>query len=141
MISKDNKQRSTILSKISPQSILSYLMYVIGWVYHGTKSFLKCLTNKFMLLLVVITILSSSCYSPDTVYVREYHDPRPFGSSLYIHHDYHHNYHHNHYRHSNKRSSSPTRKVITPTRNPTPPPSRPISKGVPEPPSNPRERR
>ena len=86
-------------------------------------------------LLMVVLATCTGCYSPDTVYVREYYQPRPFGTSLYIHHDYHHD----HYRHSNRRSSSPTRKVVTPTR--TPPPSRPISKGVPEPPSNPRDRR
>jgi hypothetical protein len=95
----------------------------------------------FMLLIVLFMVVlatCSGCYSPDTVYVREYYQPRPFGTSLYIHHDHHYD-HHNHYRHSNRRSSSPTRKVVTPTR--TPPPSRPISKGVPEPPSNPRDRR
>ena len=88
-----------------------------------------------IMLLIVVLATCVGCFSPDTVYVREYHQPRPFGTSLYIHHDYHHD----HYRHSNRRSSSPTRKVVTPTR--TPPPSRPISKGVPEPPSNPRDRR
>ena len=95
----------------------------------------------FMLLIVLfmVVLATCGCYSPDTVYVREYHHPRPFGTSLYIHHDYHHSHHHDHYRHSNRRSSSPSRKVVTPTR--TPPPSRPISKGVPEPPSNPRDRR
>ena len=87
---------------------------------------------------MVILFTWTGCYSPDTVYVREYYSPRPFGTSLYIHHDYHHD----HYRHSNRRSNRPARQATTTTtRNPTPPPSRPISKGVPEPPSNPRDRR
>ena len=95
-----------------------------------------------IMALMVILVTCTGCYSPDTVYVREYYNPRPFGTSLYIHHDHHYGYHHHHHRHSNKRSSRPAHKVVTPTtRNPTPPPSRPISKGVPEPPSNPRDRR
>ena len=93
-----------------------------------------------IMLLMVILATCTGCYSPDTVYVREYYSPRPFGTSLYIHHNHHYD-HHNHYRQSNRRSSRPAGKVVTPTRNPTPPPSRPISKGVPEPPSNPRDRR
>ena len=98
---------------------------------------LKWLKRKMFLMIILATC--AGCYSPDTVYVREYYQPRPFGTSLYIHHDHHYDHHNDHYRHSNRRSSSPTRKVVTPTR--TPPPSRPISKGVPEPPSNPRDRR
>ena len=90
-------------------------------------------------LFIVVLVTCAGCYSPDTVYIREYHRPRPFGTSLYIHHDHHYGHHNDHHRYSNRRSSSPTRKVVTPTR--TPPPSRPISKGVPEPPSNPRDRR
>jgi len=92
-----------------------------------------------IVLLMIILAICTGCYSPDTVYVREYYHPRPFGTSLHIHHDHHYGHRNDHYRHSNRRSSSPTRKVVTPTR--TPPPSRPISKGVPEPPSNPRDRR
>jgi hypothetical protein len=95
----------------------------------------------FMLLIVLLMVVlatCSGCYSPDTVYVREYYQPRPFGTSFYIHHNDHYGHHNDHHRYSNRRSS-PTRKVVTPTR--TPPPSRPISKGVPEPPSNPRDRR
>lgn len=88
---------------------------------------------------MVILFTCTGCYSPDTVYVREYYRPRPFGTLLHIHHDHHYSHHNDHYRHSNRRSSSPTRKVAIPTR--TPPPSRPISKGVPEPPRNPRDRR
>ena len=94
-----------------------------------------------MLILIAVLVTCAGCYSPDTVYVREYYHPRPFGTSLHIHHSYHHDYHHNHHRHNSRRSSQPSSKVITPTRNPTPPPSRPISKGVPEPSSNPRDRR
>lgn len=143
MINKDNKQKIRMVHYLNPQTILLYLMYFIGWVYHGTKSFLKWSTNKFRLSLVIIATLSSSCYSPDTVYVREYHRPSPFSTSLFIHHDHHHGHHYNHhsYRRSDRRNSRPTHKVVTPTRNPTPPPSRPISKGVPEPPTNPRDRR
>ena len=96
----------------------------------------------FIVVLMVILATCSGCYSPDTVYVREYHQPRPFGASLYLHHNYHHNYHHDHYRHSNRRSDRPDRKAATTTtRNPTPPPSRPMSKGAPDPPKNPRNRR
>jgi len=95
-----------------------------------------------VILLMLILATCAGCYSPETIYVREYYHPRPFGTSLYIHHDHHYDYNHNYYRHSNRRSNRPTGKVVTPiTRNPTPPPSRPISKGVPEPPSNPRDRR
>ena len=80
----------------------------------------------FIVVLMVILATCSGCYSPDTVYVREYHQPRPF----------------DHYRHSNRRSDRPDRKAATTTtRNPTPPPSRPMSKGVPDPPKNPRNRR
>jgi len=95
-----------------------------------------------LIALFMVVLATCGCYSPDTVYIREYHRPRPFGTSLYIDHG-HHYYHHDHHRHSNssRRSSRPASKVITPTRNPAPPPSRPISKGVPEPPSNPRDRR
>jgi hypothetical protein len=46
MVNKDNKRKSSILSKVDPQSILLYLMYVIGWIYHGTKSSLEWLINK-----------------------------------------------------------------------------------------------
>jgi hypothetical protein len=92
----------------------------------------------FIVVLMVILATCSGCYSPDTVYVREYHQPRPFGASLYLHH----NYHHDHYRHSNRRSDRPDRKAATTTtRSPTPPPSRPMSKGVPDPPKSPRNRR
>ena len=91
-----------------------------------------------IVLIMVVLAICSGCYSPDTVYVREYYQPRTFGTPLYIHHDYHHD----HYRHSNRRSDRPARKApSTPTRNPNPPPSSPISKGVPAPPSNPRDRR
>ena len=91
---------------------------------------------------MVILFTWTGCYSPDTVYVREYYSPRPFGTSLHIHHDHHYSHHHDHYRHNNRRSNHPARKAPTaPTHNPSPPPSRPISKGVPEPPSNPRDRR
>ena len=95
-----------------------------------------------MLILIAVLVTCAGCYSPDTVYVREYYHPRPFGTS-YLHHDYHHNYHHDHHLHSSssRRSGRPASSVVTPTRNPAPPPSRPISKGVPEPPSNPRDRR
>ena len=92
-----------------------------------------------IVLLMIILAICTGCYSPDTVYVREYYHPRPFGTSLHIHHDHHYGHRNDHYRHSNRRSSTSTRKIVTPTR--TPPPSRPISKGVPEPPSNPRDRR
>jgi len=94
-----------------------------------------------IMLLVAILATCTGCYSPDTVYVREYHRPSPFSSSLFIHHDNHYSHHHSHHRHNDRRSSRPTHKVITPTRNPAPPPSRPIGKGVPEPPSSPRDRR
>ena len=124
MADKKNKKKRLMQSLI--------LRWFPGYDFH--------LTIVIMLLMVVLATCAG-CYSPDTVYVREYYSPRPFGTSLYIHHDHHYGYHNDHYRHSNRRSSSPTRKVVTPTRNPTPPPSRPISKGVPEPPSNPRDRR
>ncbi len=88
-----------------------------------------------MLILIAVLATCAGCYSPDTVYVREYYHPRPFGTSLYTHHGYHYNHHH----HNSRRYSKPATKTITPTRTPTP--SRPISKGVPEPTSNPRERR
>ncbi len=96
-----------------------------------------------LIVLLIVTLATCvGCYSPDTVYVREYYQPRPFGTSLYIHHDYHYDHHNDHYYRRNRRSSSPTRKAPTvSTHNPNPPPSRPISKGVPEPPSNPRDRR
>ena len=92
-----------------------------------------------ILVLIVVFANCTGCYSPDTVYVREYYSPRPFGTSFYIHHNHHYDHHHHRHRSSNRRYSKPATKTITPTR--TPPPSRPISKGVPEPPSNPRERR
>jgi hypothetical protein len=95
--------------------------------------------KKIIIILGVVTCVG--CYSPDTVYVREYYNPRPFGASFYTHYDYHHNYHHDHHSSSSRRNSRPAGKVITPTRNPAPPPSRPLSKGVPEPPRNPRDRK
>jgi len=97
----------------------------------------------FKKIIILGVVTCAGCYSPDTVYVREHYNPRPgyyFGTS-YLHHDYHHDYHHDHHRHSSRRSGRPASRVVTPTRNPAPPPSRPISKGVPEPPSNPRDRR
>ena len=52
-----------------------------------------------MLIVLVMVILATcvGCHSPDTVYVREYYHPRPFGTSLYIHHGHHYD-HHNHHR-------------------------------------------
>ncbi len=97
----------------------------------------------FKKIIILGVVTCAGCYSPDTVYVREHYNPRPgyyFGTS-YLHHDYHHDYHHDHHRHSSRRSGRPASRVVTPTRNPAPPPPRSISKGVPEPPSNPRERR
>ena len=101
------------------------------------------MTTIFKKIIILGVVTCAGCYSPDTVYVRERYNPRPgyyFGTS-YLHHDYHHDYHHDHHRHSSRRSGRPASSVVTPTRNPAPPPSRPISKGVPEPPSNPRDRR
>ena len=91
-------------------------------------------------VLVAVLVTCTGCYSPDTVYVREYYRPSPFSTS-FINHRYHYDHHHHHHHRSSRKSSAPVNKTITPTRNPNPPPSRPISKGVPEPPSNPRERR
>ncbi len=46
MVNKDNKRKSSILSKVDPQAMLLCLIYVIGWIYHGTKSSLEWLINK-----------------------------------------------------------------------------------------------
>jgi len=122
MVRKKNKKKKLI----RPLNIKGFP----GYDFHIT-----------VILLILIGVLATcmGCYSPDTVYVREYYRPSPFSAS-FIHHRYHHDHHHHHHR-SSRKSSPPTSKTITPTRNPNPPPPRPISKGVPEPPANPRERR
>ena len=120
MVKKKNKKKK-LIRPLSSRLFPGYDLYV----------------TLSIMFLVAILATCAGCYSPDTVYVREYYQPRPFGTSLHIHHSYHHDYYH----HNSRRSSRPSSKVITPTRSPTPPPSRPISKGVPEPPSNPRDRR
>jgi len=149
MISKNETKKRSLLSKADPQSILLFFMYILGFIYHGGVSIFKWLIKKLKrnektVLITFACFLFSGCYSPDTVYVREYYEPRPrFGTSFYIHHDYHHDYHHDHHRHSSRsrKSNRSVSKVITPSRNPAPPPSRPISKGVPDPPSNPLNRK
>jgi hypothetical protein len=118
MVRKKNKKKKLI----RPLNIKGFP----GYDFHITAA---------LLILIVALVTCMGCYSPDTVYVREYYHPRPFGTSLHIHHGHYHHHHH----HSNRRYSEPKTKTLTPTR--TPAPSRPISKGVPEPPSNPRERR
>ncbi len=122
MVSKKNKKKKKKM--IQPLNLKGFPGYDLYFAI-------------LIMLLMVVLVTCSGCYSPDTVYVREYYQPRPFGTSLYIHHGYHHN----HYRHNDRRNGRPTRSKVVTTRHPTPPPSRPISKGVPEPPSNPRDRR
>jgi len=119
MVKKKNKKKK-LIRPLSSRLFPGYDLYV---------------TLAIMFLMVILATCAG-CYSPDTVYVREYYSPRPFGTSFYIHHNHHYGHHH---RSSNRGYGKPTTKTITPTR--TPPPSRSISKGVPEPPSNPRERR
>lgn len=145
MIRKSETRSRSLLNRADPQAILLFFMYILGFIYHGGVSIFKWLIKKLKrnvktVLIISACFLFSGCSSPDTVYVREYYEPRPrFGTSFYIHHDYHHD-HHSHSSRS-RRSNRSVSKVITPTRNPAPPPSRPISKGVSEPPSNPRDRR
>jgi hypothetical protein len=139
---------------ISPFVLSEYIIQGVKWIVKNKKKkLIRPLNLKsfpgydfyFMLLIVLFIVVlatCSGCYSPDTVYVREHYQPRPFGTSLYIHHDHHYDHHNDHYRHSNRRSDRPARKAPTvSTRNPSPPPSRPISKGISEPPRNPRDRR
>ncbi len=121
MVEKKNKKKKLI----RPLNIKGFP----GYDFHITI---------VMFILIVVLATCMGCHSPDTVYVREYYHSRPFGASLHIHHSHH--YDHHHHRHGgSRRHSKPVTKTITPTR--TPPPPRPISKGVPEPPTNPRERR
>jgi len=95
-----------------------------------------------IIVLIVAFIVCAGCHSPD--YTDTFIHPSVYGRPVYMHrsiYHYDHYDHHYHHRRSNNNSSRSSGKVITPTRNPTPPPSRPITKGVPDPPSHPRDRR
>tara|TARA_B100000287_G_scaffold1976_1_gene1952 strand:- start:2345 stop:2575 length:231 start_codon:yes stop_codon:yes gene_type:complete len=46
MINKNIKVKKNFLNRISPESILSYFMYFVGFIYHGSISFLKWVINK-----------------------------------------------------------------------------------------------
>lgn len=96
---------------------------------------------KNITVLIVALTVCVGCHSPNSTDVIIH--PSVYGRPLYVHriHYYdHHNHHYNDHRSHNRRGRS-TGKVITPTRNPAPPLSRPITKGVPDPPSYPRDRR
>ena len=43
MISKNTKAKSNFFN---PEAILLYFIYCIGFVYHGSISFIKCIVKK-----------------------------------------------------------------------------------------------
>tara|TARA_R100000742_G_C4199274_1_gene28883 strand:- start:30 stop:254 length:225 start_codon:yes stop_codon:yes gene_type:complete len=47
MISKEKKEKVSILSKINPLAIVLFLMYVLGWVYHGLVTSFRWIVSKF----------------------------------------------------------------------------------------------
>ena len=85
--------------------------------------------------LILVTCTGCSSWGWESVDTHHHHNTHLF------HYDHH--YHDSHRRYNDRRSKSATPKFVTPLSRATnpPPPSRPISKGVPEPPRSPRERR
>lgn len=46
MISKDQVKKRSLLSIFNPQSILLFFIYVLGFMYHGSVSFLRFIRKK-----------------------------------------------------------------------------------------------
>ena len=49
MINKNTVKKKSFFSKLDPQSILLFFMYILGFVYYGSVSFLKWLFKKLKL--------------------------------------------------------------------------------------------
>jgi len=49
MINKNTVKKKSFFSKLDSQSILLFFMYILGFVYYGSVSFLKWLFKKLKL--------------------------------------------------------------------------------------------
>ena len=122
MVKKENKKKK-IMGPLKSSLFPGYDLHI-------------CIAIFMALILVTCTGCSSWGWeSVDTYHHHHHHNTHLF------HYDHH--YYDSHRRHNDRRSKSATPKFVTPSSRTTtpPPPSRPISKGVPEPPRSPRERR
>jgi len=119
-------------SFVNPEAIFLYLMYCLGFIYHGFVSFARWLAKKLkrnaVFILIAFTLFICGCES---------HGWRSVDSCCGHYHHVDHHVDHHHYHHYTPRQihyhEHVTKSKPLPNRpqRPVNAPSRPISKGVP----------